>query len=551
MGSRREGGSLNTLVRGTAVLSIAAVITKIIGLIYKIPLIGYVGIEGMAYFLAANHVYVFLFVISTSGLPVAVSILVSQSAESVGGESRGGAAAVFRAALFIFLVIGAAGTLIMLLAAGPISVLINIKGAALSIAAISPAILMACVSGAYRGYFQGFRQMKYTAISQIIESAGKLVLGLAGAVAALRLGYEPPAVAAFAIFGITLGVAFSTMYLILSKRFFDIKSGICRKADKTKPRRSIALELIKIALPITLSSAVLSLTGLIDTALIANCLGTAGFSVSMINRLYSCYGNISVPLFSLTPALIAPVSMAAVPLISAAAKNGDYNEIRKVAGSAIRITLLAALPASAGLSVFSSQIITLIFPSQTEAAQIAAPLLSVLALSIVPVCMTAVTNAILQARGRAGMTIISMLAGAAVKIIFEFLLVRMPSVNISGAPVSTFICSLCVAGMNIYFMLRYVPGLRVAGRKLFSAAASAVAAVGGAMLVWRFSSGINSHPLRVLLLLAAAALLYIAFILITGALDRELIGMLPGGGKNSKMLGKNSGGRLREAGERT
>lgn len=532
MKSSPAEGTLKKLVSGTAVLTAAAVVTKVIGLIYKIPLIKYVGIEGMAYFLAANHIYIFLFVISTSGLPVAVSIMVSEAA--AGGDGTR-CAAIFRAALRIFLIIGAIGTLFMLFASGGIAQLINIAGAARCIIAIAPAVLLACVAGAYRGYFQGRQIMRHTALSQVIEAFGKLFLGLAGAIYALMRGYDAETVAAFAIAGITAGVGLSMLYLAAAKAIYDRrernKAGYKDTHESKFQLSGIAARLIRLALPITLSSAVISLTGLIDTSLIANCLTSAGFSASLTNRLYSCYGNIAVPLFSLTPALIAPVSIASVPLISAALKSGDPAGAGKVANSAFRLTLLAALPASAGLSVFAEPIIKLIFPRETEAARIAAPLLSILALSVVTACLITTTNAILQANGKAGKTIISMLAGAGVKIIAEYLMVSNPAVNIAGAPVSTFLCNMTVVALNIYFISKYMPSAQGLGKSFLPSASSALAAVGGAALVFRLVENAVTGAFAFLTALAAAAVIYIIMIFLTGAVTPEMLGMLPGGRK--------------------
>ena len=578
--SMTKGGA-KKLLGGSMLLSAAAVISKLIGMFYKIPLIKYVGLEGMAYFLAANHIYIFLFVISTSGLPVAVSIMVAEA--TVMGE-RQGADSVFKAALRIFLIIGGIGSIIMLVAASPIAEIIAIGGAARSIAAISPAILLACVSGAFRGYFQGRGIMHHTAVSQVIESVGKLVLGLAGAIYALGCGFKSETVAAFAIAGITAGVAIATLYLAVAKKVFDAREdkrvpgarqnapqsepqsmshGASRKVPKNEPldaprvmqntrpksaktsiSRGVTKRLISIALPITLSSALLSISGLIDTSLIANCLGAAGFSESMINKLYSSYGNIAMPLFSLTPTLITPVAMAAVPLVSGAYKSGDIAGVEKIGNSAIRLTLLASIPAAAGLSAFSGQIISLIFPKVIEGGMIATPLLSILAVAIIPTCLINTTNALLQACGRSGVTIISMSAGASVKLLLELLLLRLPEVNIAGAPISTFACGVTVLCFNICFLSKILPGLSAGN--VIATSVSALAAVGGAVAVWMFSGGIDHHIIRMSLSIGTAVLLYVILALVTRAIDSDILNMLPGGEKLAARLGVSKKGRAHE-----
>jgi stage V sporulation protein B len=291
--------------------------------------------------------------------------------------------------------------------------------------------------------------------------------------------------------------------------------------------RGIALTLLKISLPITLSSTVISLTGLIDTSLIVNRLTAAGFSESVANRLYSCYGNIVVPLFCLTPALVAPISVSAVPLISAALKSGDLPEAKKLTRAAFKLTLLAALPASVGLSVFSRPIIALIFPGEPEAAEIAAPLLSLLALSVVASCLITTTNALLQASGRAPVTIVSMLCGAGMKIVAEYFLVRAPMINIAGAPVSTFLCDLTVVGINMYFVAKHVFGAPPA-KTFLPVSVSALVAVGGAIPVFGFAQNAGWGTLSIFAAIIAAAAIYGAVAVLTGAADRDFIMSLPG-----------------------
>lgn len=521
-----RAGTVKKLFSGTAVLTAAALMSKIVGLIYKIPLIKYVGIEGMAYFLAANHIYVLLFVISTSGLPVAVAVMISSA---VARADRSTTVSVFRTALVLFLIIGGAGSLVMIAGAEKIASWISIPEASRCLTAIAPAVLMACVSGALRGYFQGHQVMRHTAVSQVIEAAGKLGLGLAGAVYAVRRGYAPATVAAYAITGITAGVGLSMLYLIAVKAGFDKRR--FREKTSAAVTRTLAGRLIKLALPVTLSSAVISLTGVIDTALISNCLRQGGFTEQAANRLYSCYGNLAIPMFSLTPSLIAPVAMALVPLISSARSASDDDKERTAICSAVKMSLLVAIPASLGLSVFSKPLLSLIFASDSGSVITAAPLLSLLSLSVVPACLITTTNAVLQAQRKAGKTIISMAWGAALKTAVEFWLVRQPAINIYGAPISTFLCDVTVVIINIYYVVKSSPGLKGLVRSALLTALSSFAAIGAAGMLWRFSRLRSYGTAAILPAVATACGIYIISALLTGAADKEIMDILPFGKK--------------------
>ena len=173
----------NVFLSGVLVLSLASVAVKVIGLIYKIPMLRLLGSEGMGYFNSAYELYSLLCVIATSGLPVAMSVMIS--ALPCGDEE--GADRIFKVALKLFLGIGVVGTLLLLGFARPFATFLGSESGIYCILAIAPTVLLICISSAYRGYFQGFGQMMPTAISQLLESLGKLVFGLALAFFALFL----------------------------------------------------------------------------------------------------------------------------------------------------------------------------------------------------------------------------------------------------------------------------------------------------------------------------------------------------------------------------
>ena len=517
-------GTFKKLLSGSAVLAFATVLTKIIGLIYKVPLVHFVGVEGMAYFLAANHIYILLFVLSTAGLPVAVSAMISKSVES---GDRAAVIKIYNISLRLFLTVGLLGSAIMMVGAPQIAELIGIRQAVGCIVAISPAVLMSCISGAIRGYFQGHQKMCHTAISQIIEAIGKLFFGLMGAAYSINKGMSSDKVAAFAIFGITAGVGFSMLYLIVAKCFFDRSRKGCSVVLCIN-NRSILKQLIRLALPVTLSCAVLSLGGVIDTVLTPNCLSHGGFSVSEANKLYSCYGNMSIPLFSLIPSLIAPISMALVPIVSAHHSSININEEKIAICQSIKLTLLIAVPSSLGLAFFSEPILKMIFRTDGNAVNTAAVLLSMLALSIVPACLITTTNAILQAQYHAEKTILSMICGILIKLIVEYLLIRQRNINIYGAPISTLACDLTVISMNFYYVIKYSPALKNLMRDCIGIAWSALLSMGATVIIW-YTAGMESFDSSVVLIaVLIASVLYFGSAWLFGIIDSTMLNMIPG-----------------------
>ena len=517
--------------RGVLVLSAAAIVTKIIGLVFRIPLLAAIGMEGMAYFLAANHFYIWFYTLATAGLPVAISILIAQARASLPeAQARERITAVWTCALRAFLVLGALGTGLMIVFAPAFAELTGIRGAVRSIWASAPTLFFICLAAAVRGYFQGHGLMTPTAVSELLESGSKLFLGLGFAALALKLRLDTPTVAAFAIAGITVGSLLSMLYLFGRHRRFmhaaerqgsdpSVPAGALAPTENGEAgRRSTFRALLTIAAPVTLSSSVIALAGLVDTLLISSRLQAAGIPEQVANAWYSCFGNLALPLYGLAPALIGPVALALIPSLTAAVKARQCSAARNadkhlkteqtVLSASLRLASLISIPAALGLAVFGEPILRLLFPGE-ELVPLGARLLSILAISIPLAAHMTVSNAVLQAYGHPAGPIWSMAAGTAVKIAVEYLLVGNPAVGIYGAPISTFFCNVTIMALNYYQIKRYAPGLQGMGILYARPLCAAAPAVGGAMLayvwVWRvFGHGTPAT----LAALGSAALLY-------------------------------------------
>ncbi len=450
----KRGRNADGFMSGVLVLSASTVIVKVIGLAYKIPMIAYLGAEGMGYFNSAYEIYAMLCVMATAGLPVALSLLISANRERGMGEA---VRRIDRSATAIFLLLGVVGTLFLLLCAKPIANAIGNAQAYFCILAIAPALFFVCFSSAIRGYFQGFHQMLPTAISQLIEALGKLIFGVWFASVALQRGMELPVVAAFAILGLSLGTFLSALYLLIRKVIFRTTLPFDVRMDNNESSQDGLPALFRIAIPMTLASAILSVTRLVDMAWIMRRLQDIGRSVSEANEIYGAYTTLAVPVFSLIPSLIAPISMALVPQLSAAIERKNKDEQAALADRAIRLTSLLAMPASMGITVYAKPILSILFSKESEAIEIAAPLLSILGFSILFSGLITTTNAVLQSYRQPGKPMISMSIGAVVKIVTAYLLIGHPSIGIYGAPISTLLCDLSVTLMNLSFLGRAIP----------------------------------------------------------------------------------------------
>lgn len=455
-------------MEGAAVLVIAHLVVKIIGACFKIPLANILHETGMAYFSRAYNLYAAIFVMATAGLPVAVSKMVSESlAKHNYLESK----KILHSAVFLLTIIGAIGTAILFF--GARFLCSGSPGSYLSIVTIAPALLFIAILSAFRGYFQGHSNMIPTAYSEVLEAVSKLVIGLLGAY--LLMSVSPEVAAAGAISGVTIGGLLALLFLVYF--YFRNKSNTpLTDATQSRKKSKIVAELLFIAVPITIGAAVMSLTNVIDTFMINLRLSAIDVDVNIFKTLteyfgisqeeirigekitskaadvmYGSYSGYAMSLFNLPPSIVTSISMSIVPAISAALAIKNNAQSRLLTESSIRITTMFALPCSVGLSVLSTPILVCLYNNSR-----AENTLALLSLSIIFVCIVSVTTSILQASGKVFIPVVNMLIGGVVKAVSNYFLIAVPSLNIGGAPISTFICYFIIAVLNISAVMRII-----------------------------------------------------------------------------------------------
>lgn len=513
---------------GVTAMTLSVVAVKVIGLVYKIPLLKILGTEGMGYFNAAYELYALFFVISTAGLPVAVSILIS---ENLGNGRVRNAVRVHRVSLWMFAVMGIVGSLIMGLWSSAFAEMLDCPAAAKSILAISPTLLFVCISGAMRGLFQGYADMRPTAISQVVEAFGKLLLGLIFAFSARKTGAGIGTCAAFAALGITAGTLLSMIYLLLTRAFSHLSGASMREEPSVDSTKKIFKRLLFLAIPVTLSSSLAGLTRVVDMAMILRRLQATGYETSVAAAVYGSYSTLAVPVYNIPSSLVAGISLSLVPMLAASVQENNESRSSDLIISSVRICMFFAFPCSVGLAVFAEPILSLLFAGETDAVATAAPLLSVLAFSVFSSCLMGVTNAILQACHKADLPIRSMLAGTALKAISAYILIGIPQVGIYGAPISTLLCNTFAVGLNLFYIDRYAKSELNVLRISVAPMVASVLSVGASFVLWRLLLGNVTQKIAILIGIVVCVLLYLLLGGFLGVYGEKEIRMLPFGDK--------------------
>lgn len=445
-----------------SIISLSNFAVKIIGVLFSIPLSNILD-SGMEVFNAAYSVYAMLYMISTAGLPVATSRLVAASAK------RGRAhevSRIYKLCLLLFGIIGFVFALLMFVFAKEIAVWTKHYDSVYAMRVIAPTLFFICVVSAIRGYLQGLRNMVPTAVSQFIEAFFKLTIGVGMAYWSHSRGDSQAVQAAYAVLGITVGVFIGMVYLIVYKRFS--KKVTTPLTDYgSESTRSLLNKLIKVALPVTVTSSALYLSHFADTVIIKKALVHTGFTDAVAGDMYGAYTTLSTKLADLLPStFVFPIAVSILPAISGALAAKNQKEADGYIHASMRISGLIALPCSALLFVLSRPCISVLFGSGWGSpiqlldgsfiapVDLAATALSILAIGIFFISLVSTTNALLQAIGKASLPMISVSVGAGVLIFTDLLTVTNKSINIYGAPFGTLVCYVVAYSLNLLFLKR-------------------------------------------------------------------------------------------------
>ncbi|MBE6713126.1 MAG: polysaccharide biosynthesis protein [Ruminococcaceae bacterium] len=540
-----------TFVHGALILMLSNIIVKAGGALFKIPLSNTIGDEAMGYFGTAYAIYSVCFLISTAGLPVAISRMVSAS---LAQKKRGEAERIYQVSLLLFMIIGALGTAVLFFGAKTLANLTDEPELAVCIQVVSPIMFFICLVSCTRGYFQGNQNMIPTAISQVIEVAGKLGLGLAAGIFASRQGYAPNKVAAFALCGVTIGVVLSAVYMSFAKTVAkrDREVGL-DTAKRTKG--DIAKELIAIAIPITISSSIMSLTSVIDSLVAVKrlndtCVGIHYFSEKskLAMAIYGAYSSKAITLFNLPTTIIQPFAISIIPAISGAGAKNNREEMKKSIDFTFRIVGVIALPCAFGMGVMAKPIISLLFSGNgtlfTNKAgdaflsnDVAGTMLSILAPAIAFAGLITVSAAVLQASGHEKKSILSTFCGVVTKALSIWILIGVPGIGHLGIPLSTLLCYTVMFLFNMFFLshyLKYRLNFRTTLMIPLIAAAVCGAVAGGVyLLLASFSAKIAT-----LIAIACAGLVYVVVLFRCGGFKKDDVLQLPKGDTIYRLLVK-------------
>lgn len=452
-------GEGNAFIRGAFLLALAGFISKILGSVYTIFLQNLIGDRGLGLYQMAYPVYSTLLLLSTAGIPLAVSKFVAERA-ALGDQH--GARRVFHVSWLLLFLIGIVFFLLLFLGADHFARLFGDPASAYAIRAIAPALLLVPVTSAIRGYFQGWQEMGPTAVSQVIEQFVRVGTILVAAV--ILLPYGEAYAAAGAAFGAVTGAVASFLLLIayMWKRRFLFRldgplvmprANLTAKAEEKQEQGKgtsfwfIAKQLCWYALPISLGAMIVPLMNNIDVFTVVNLLKEQGYSQEQATEMFGLLTGRAFKLMLLPSTFATAIGAAVLPAISAAMALQNQRLVYRRMDLAIRLTMLISLPAAVGLALLAGPIDIALFKDEAGAGAIA-----MISLATLFSAMLVTTTAILQGIGIVYLPVLHLLIGGALKIACNVWLV--PRWGIEGAALSTVLAYGVAMGLNMWKVYR-------------------------------------------------------------------------------------------------
>ncbi|MFO7952813.1 MAG: polysaccharide biosynthesis protein [Bacillota bacterium] len=518
-----------SFVKGAAILAVTGVAARIIGAFFRIVLAALLGDEGIGLFMYAYPVYSTLLVISTAGIPVALSKIM---AERLTLNDYREALRTFRIAFLILTLTGFIITLLLFFGAEFFAgMVVRDLEAVYPLMAISPAIFFVTIMAALRGFFQGQQNMIPTAASQIVEQLVRV--GFSIAMIFLLLPVSLHHAAAGAASGAAAGGLGG--FLLLGGYYWRKRGLLLEQAESQKdhlpaPVGAIIARIMRLAVPVTIGGLVIPLISLIDLAVVPRQLQAAGFDLETGRALYGQLTGMAGPVVYFPNVVALALSISLVPAISEAYILANKQLISARSAMAVKLTVLFSFPAAAGLYLLAEPVTILLFDNAEAGYSLA-----YMSWSVIPLCLYVSTTGIIQGLGRPILPALNMFYGGLVKIVLSWFLTAVPALNVGGAALATGIGLGVAAAFNLYHVHRFaewqpkwrelvvLPGLGILAMSILVLAAYHVIIRGAESML---SPG-QLNGVATLGAIVVGIIFYGLFMMLSGGINREELQMVP------------------------
>ena len=523
----------NSFMKNVAILIFAQLLIKILGLVYKLVITNIPGFgdTGLGYYSAGYQIYALLLTISSIGIPSVISKLVSERIAI--GDTKG-ANRIFKVAFKFFTTIGFILSIGLFLGADIIANnILNVPDVAYVMRVLSPAIGFVAMSAVLRGYFSGQQNMKPTSVSQTLEQFLNCVLSITFVYACI--GKDTYIMAAAGNLSTTCAIIITFVYLLMyfKKNKLDTSNSIV-SPEKKKSNKELLKIILGISIPITVSSLISVISGVIDTATVSNCMqiaySEAESSKEALEQIaMSATGILSKidTLVSFPLAINLAFSTALTPAISEALAKRDKKTASRRLSFSFFASLIIILPCALGFIMLSEPILKMLYPTASEGA-------GVFKIASVSMILTALSQTLIGGLYGVNQSKIPAIAagiGAVIKFILNMILISNPNIGIYGASISSFVYQVILLFICYNVMNRYVNMHIKFKTHILKPFISALGMGLVVFLGYRLFSSFLGNTMSTIISIVLGAISYCTLILFTKTLTKEDIMMIPYGTK--------------------
>lgn len=518
--TEKSASSNNKFLKGTLILTVSSIVVKVIGSLNWIILSRVLGGEGIGLYQMGFPIYLMAITLSSAGIPVAISII---TAEKLAQKDFLGAKRVFNVSLRLLFVTGLVFASALFFGAHWLidNHWIRDSRAYYSIIALAPAVFFVTFLASFRGYLQGWQIMTPTAASEIVEQLMRVVTMIVFANMFMPHGL------AYAAGGASMGAGVGAFCALLVLMWFYGRLKQKLKADLQQQNplatresaRAIISRLLRLALPVSMSSLMLPVVANLDLLIVPQRLEAAGFHISQATEFFGYLTGMAVPLINLATIFTAAMTISLVPAISESRALNDVFGIRARTRTAFRVALIITCPCFVGMYFLAEKIAALIYnaPGAADAIQ-------TMSVGILLLGLHQISTGILQGLGRTSIPVINMILAAAVKVFLSWTLTAIPTLGIKGAAMATVVDFGLAAVLNMIFIYKYT-GFALSFSGVFKPAVSAAAM--GAAVYGVITLAVSWGAWAILAAIAVAVPVYGGVLLAVGGMGKDDLESLP------------------------
>lgn len=470
MGNQKKRKNSSNYIMQGSILAAASILSRLIGMLYRLPVTNIITDHGNDYYSAAYEIYNIILLISSYSLPLAVSKLVS--AKAALGQYRN-AWRIFKSALYMAFFVGVLGSAVTYLGAGFFTgTLLNTPESELSLKILALAVFFLAVMGVLRGFFQGMGTMMPTAVSQIIEQIFNAIVSIAAASVLFRYGLSldqkagvtdgrsgPIYGAAGSTLGTSIGALAGLLFLIAVMMMYRRVLRRQMRKDRTGSRDSygdILGLLVMTIVPVILSTAVYNISGILDQGVFKYLmLDVQKIEKSTVEVYWGIYVGKYKLLTNVPIAVASALSASTIPALTRARMEGNRKEMRRKTDGAIRMVMFVCIPSAFGLTALAEPILRLL---SWNTDPIAAKLFIVGSTAVIFYGLSTLTNGILQGIDKMHIPVRNALISLVLHLALLVVLVQVCKLHIYGVVISYlfFAVMMCILnGLAIRKHLRY------------------------------------------------------------------------------------------------